>query len=755
MDPWIFGYSTLTSIDMRNCMNLLTLNASIFSNCAKLSSIYLPPNLVTISSGCFYNTQSLKYIDLPDSVQIIEDYLPGHNQVFGTNLETISISTNSKLRKIGENAFMDSKLTYIFIPKTVTNISASAFSGVPINTFDVDSNNLIFKSEGKVVYSGSGNTTLHIVSSLINTEFIVPSFVTEIAASCFRETNIQSIQITDTIINIFSNAFQSTKISTFKFNDNIKIVHSSLFAGNAMIESIELSSNTQEIQHDAFSGCIKLKNIILPETLQTIGYSAFESCSSLEYISIPAAVNSIGSAVFKGCSSKLVVNCSLNSHFLIEQGMFFNNEKRVLSNFFDDLNGSNLTIPYECQSISDNVFADSSIKSIKFSGNANMVFGVSSFARSKLERIELPASLSRIGNYCFQNCLRLTSVIFTGTSLSSISTSCFSGCQSLKEIILPSSITSIGANSFSGCKSVKDIGLKNTQVVNIYSNAFSKSGLIICDLPPTIKMIEVSAFTDTQITYFSCSTDVAKWCCQNIVTLTRVNLTNGVVNIGESSFENCINLLLVTIPSTIVSIKASAFRNCVRLSSFVIDVNSSLSVIEGGTFFGCNSLTEITLDSNDYKLRFTAGALTNYDETQIIAFLPSSNANTFVVPVKTRSIGRYAFMGATKLQRILFNGNSIESIGHQSFKGCYNLNFLYFNSDSIKTISDTAFDDCPLLKRCGSISCPDSVKNKFKNFSSISFQIECPSIKCQDTNYCDYMPIDKLTFSIFLLVFSD
>ena len=63
---------------------------------------------------------------------------------------------------------------------------------------------------------------------------------------------------------------------------------------------------------------------------------------------------------------------------------------------------------------------------------------------------EIPAGVTSIGDYAFQDCSRLTSITIPN-SVTSIGYSAFEDCSSLTNITIPNSVTSIGNLAFNGC----------------------------------------------------------------------------------------------------------------------------------------------------------------------------------------------------------------------------------------------------------------------------------------------------------------
>ena len=122
---------------------------------------------------------------------------------------------------------------------------------------------------------------------------------------------------------------------------------------------------------------------------------------------------------------------------------------------------------------------------------------------SSLTEINLPASLTSIGEYAFSGCFSLTEINLPD-NLTSIGGYAFYDCSSLTEIHLPASLTSIGEYAFSGCSSLTEI-----------------------NLPANLTLIRVGAF-------YYCSS------------LTEINLPASLTSIGEYAFSGCSSLTKVT-----------------------------------------------------------------------------------------------------------------------------------------------------------------------------------------------------------------
>ena len=109
----------------------------------------------------------------------------------------------------------------------------------------------------------------------------------------------------------------------------------------------------------------------------------------------------------------------------------------------------------------------------------------------------------------------------------------------------------------------------------------------------------------------------------------KVEIENGVTNIGNCAFYECSNLTLITIPNSVTSIGNRAFYNCANLTS--ITIPNSVTSIADFAFFGCNGLTSITIPESVTSI----GGSSFYEcigltSITIPKYVPSIGSATFV-----------------------------------------------------------------------------------------------------------------------------
>ena len=134
----------------------------------------------------------------------------------------------------------------------------------------------------------------------------------------------------------------------------------------------------------------------------------------------------------------------------------------------------------------------------------------------ELESVSTPASLSKIGDYSFSGCSKLSNVQFS-EGLEDIRSGAFRNTK-LQEVKLPQSLDKIGPDAFQDTE-LSSIDIPS-QVTNIGQFAFESTNISTVEIPSAVTFIGVHAFdtenmkmvycTQTQIRNKICSSDSNK-----------------------------------------------------------------------------------------------------------------------------------------------------------------------------------------------------------------------------------------------------
>ena len=194
-----------------------------------------------------------------------------------------------------------------------------------------------------------------------------------------------------------------------------------------------------------------------------------------------------------------------------------------------------------------------------------------------------------------------------------------------------------------------------------------------------------------------------------------------MTNIGVYAFSCCLSLTSINIPDGVTNIGHAAFGGCRSLTS--INIPSSVVNINGNPFSGWNG----KLYNESKEFIYEHQVLFNKDRTTLIAYI--SNDTNCIIPDGVINIGDKAFYGCKSLNSINIP-NSVTYIGDKAFYRCKSLNSINI-PNSVTNIGNKAFSWCKSLT---SINIPDSVTyigncafNMCSELKKATFQGKLPS----------------------------
>ena len=240
----------------------------------------------------------------------------------------------------------------------------------------------------------------------------------------------------------------------------------------------------------------------------------------------------------------------------------------------------------------------------------------SSAAPSALVKVDLPSTLTKVGEKEFLDCIALEELIIPD-GVESIGTDFARNATSLKKLVLPASLESIASTAF------RYAGIEGEVVIpegctTIGQYAFGDTKVEKVVLPSTLESLGAHIFynCDSITEVYSKSTKIGDqmfYMCDNVKTVILENtvtigkqafnnpnggttkistlvLPEGLTSIGEYAFTRC-ELTEVITPSTLESMGQHVFQGCKQLTKAVI----LGSCMGKGMFQDCSNMKVLVL----------------------------------------------------------------------------------------------------------------------------------------------------------------
>ena len=644
----------------------LVIGDSAFRFCSKIETISLPNRTKKIGTYTFGSCTLLNSIVLPEGLEEVGDNFLAYCS------KITKINIPSTLVKLG---------TYV-----VGNVSSSldAFGNLSyLTSINVDDKNEIYYSNNGVLYTKANGiaTSLCLVPKAYIGDLVLPKTINAIGNGAFKNNNnITSITFEDNmsacvkegeeivykggLLDVGKEAFYYCRNLKTVSLPNLSSIEDNLFYYCDSLESFTVPNTVTSIGQKAFYYCKKLKNINFEEgnddnplTIATVTTSTNSSFigSGLESIKFPKRLTSIGAYAFYQVTSLKEVSIPSD---LKEIGNY---------SFYGCDNLSDVTIPDDSmlEKINNDAFYQCKFANINLPSTLTYI-GQYAFAyNTALTTITIPENVDKIDNYAFYRSTNLTNVDFAENSkLTTLGTSAFYYCSSLEKIVLPENLSTIGSSAFSSCTKLTSISFEKCQkITKIDNSAFAYTGIEYFEFPEYYSNGKVSTFP-------------AK-------------------NIGTSLFNNCKNLKTVKLSKSITSVQ-QMFTGVSNLENIIVDEDNSNFYVDAdnGILYNKNLDTIKYVFgkkiSTDYVIPNTIKNIDPY------AFYNQSTMVNLTIPSSVKTIGEYAFDGSSVKNVIFEEGSELNELGKYLFYNCKNLESINLPS-TVKTIGNSTFQNCSSL----------------------------------------------------------
>ena len=341
---------------------------------SKVCSVVIEEGVTSVDRRAFANFQQLHTVTLPTSVKTIEEYaFDGCWQLKNISLEHIT--------QIDSMAFREcSNLVELTVPSGITEISHSAFS------------------------------------------------------MCIR---LQKVVFHDNVKTISDYAFDGcTALTSICIPDSITAIKPYAFNGCRSLETVELGRGITELSNSAFSSCTKLESIHIPDSVTSINTNAFRNCTALKEVHLGAGVAEIAPEAFwESPMLKAFTVSDKNPNFSVDQGILYTKDRKELVRFPYGFTGAYTVLPettlirdyagYECgitaltipsnvKTVGKNAFSWCEDLAILRLSEGLEQLQAGCFKYTPLQKVEIPASVTKIGQMAFSGCVEMKQMIIYG-----------------------------------------------------------------------------------------------------------------------------------------------------------------------------------------------------------------------------------------------------------------------------------------------------------------------------------------------------
>ncbi|MBO5811145.1 MAG: leucine-rich repeat domain-containing protein [Bacteroidales bacterium] len=604
-------------------------------------------NVTTIPAEAFKDCSFFTGVEIPKYVNNI-----GENAFSGCSNINIIKSLNPIPPSAAENSFRNA----------TARVAASSFDGIPttaklfvfpnyMDYYDIEPWNrfeikpLLIDHEEFYYEGNSYYTLIYNLNEDYNSLRVKIGRISGSPKTLSIPNSIYDIDVT----TIENRAFYYTGNNNVRTFENLVLPNTITHIGDSAFATYHTSyplnlkgeliipNSVTSIGERAFYYCRNFTSLSFEENsnLQTIGDYAFAGYYYDQYniigmgftgeLNIPNSVISVGNYAFHLCNKFTSLTFEENSNLKTIGDYAFAGKYGYYDNYNMSFNNE-LKIPNSVTSIGNYAFYYcNKFTSLSFEENSNLMtignYAFASYSSSYpmgfTEELNIPNSVTSIGNYAFYYCNKFTSLSFEENSnLQTIGGYAFYYCDGFTgELNIPNSVTSIGNYAFYRCYNFTSLSFEensNLQTIGNYAFAGTYSSTYMgftgeLNIPNSVTSIGQRAFAYctnfTSLTFEENSNlqtigDYAFAGYDGNYSSTYMGFTgdliipNSVTSIGNYAFYYCNKFTGgLIIPNSVTSIGACAFNYCRNFTSLSFEENSNLLTIGNYAFYDCNKFT--------------------------------------------------------------------------------------------------------------------------------------------------------------------
>ncbi len=365
--------------------------------------------------------------------------------------------------------------------------------------------------------------------------------------------NLRSVNIPQSITSLGACVFKNSS-NAVSVTHGISFVDGWIVGCERDVQELILPANTVGIGAEAFQDCTNIQEIILPNTLKYIGTKAFSKCSGVKKIFISESVEAIGYLAFLNCNAVTSFEIAAGNHQYSSIGNdLYSKDGTVLIRKI--VKEKHIIIPDHVTEIGNGALGGFLFSSISIP-NGVKVIGADAFASTGpdygLSQINLPQSVTKIGERAFQNCTAFITLP-SGLVLTEIEPQAFER-SCLEAIEISSTVSKISIDAFKNCTSLQSITVspENKNYKSIDGVLYNHDGTVLLKFPEGKKATSF-VLPDKVRTIGQYAFEKAK--------IDTVTINEGATVIADHAFYYS-QISAITISSSVTQIETYAFAQC-------------------------------------------------------------------------------------------------------------------------------------------------------------------------------------------------
>lgn len=330
-----------------------------------------------------------------------------------------------------------------------------------------------------------------------------------------KASDVVELKIKDAApsFDVLSSAILGHKVELDLSACSITEIPSKAFFMNENLSKIVLPSSVAKIGDKAFA-CTSISEINLPENCE-IGDFAF-SRTKLEKVQIPAGISKCGVGAFAENKNLKEIFVNPDNKILKDiDGVLYSKDELTLISYPAGKEDAEYKISEKVLSIGTDAFA----------------------FNEKISKVEMPKTLLRICGYAFRDCKSISEIEIPETVVA-IGQDAFDG-TSISTIKIPKLCIALGNTPFNNCEKLSEINVEEGNIAY-----YSEDGVLFSAKKEILRF--PSAKADEEYTIPSEVKNVGNASFENVPTLKKLIVQDGVVSIGKYAFKNCSSLESVT-----------------------------------------------------------------------------------------------------------------------------------------------------------------------------------------------------------------